>query len=121
MSDNDFCNLLKDGRDKANALIAAIGSPDFASKLAEVKESNDAGVAAAPAELHDALAKFYEVSEIAQRALDPSISPSEKADLTNQARTQATSPEMAAAIETYKTWVNAHCGALAAPILEGVA
>ena len=114
-----FCSMLATGVDKAGALIAAVGTPQLAANLAEVKADNDAVVAAAPADIHDALVKFYAISEAARRALDPSLSAADKRAAASDAATAAGTPEAKAAIADYKAWVQAHCGSLSAKILSG--
>jgi len=114
-----FCSRLATGVDKAGALIAAVGTAELAAKLAEVKADNDAIVAAAPGELRDSLVKFYAISEVARRALDPGLSAADKRAAATQAAAAAGTPEAKAAIADYKSWVQANCGALSAKILSG--
>ncbi len=109
--------MLKSGVDKAAALRAAIGSPEFQTKLADVHASNQAITAAAPAELHAAVSTVFELSEKAQQALDPSTSAANKQTLMMEARTEVTSAPVMAAINEFKAWVNGHCGSLAPAIL----
>jgi hypothetical protein len=118
-STTEFCSMLATATGKVAGLAASIGTPEQTAKLAEVKADNDAIVAAAPADIHDAVATFYAVSELAQQALDPSLSASERASLGSQAATQAGSAEAKAAIADYTTWVTANCGDLATEILSG--
>ncbi len=96
---------------------AAIGTPAFADKLAAVRQDNTDIVASAPAEIRDAVAITNAASELAQQALDPSLSPQQKMDLTQQALAKAKAPETLAAMHESTTWINAHCGAAAAHIL----
>lgn len=119
-SSSDFCNLLSAGVDRAKGLAAAVGTAGLASKLAEVKADNKAVLDAAPAELHDAVAKVYAVSEKGQAALDPSLSSAQKAAAASAAMTAMRTPEVKAAIATYKSWVTAHCGTQATKILSGM-
>jgi hypothetical protein len=114
-----FCTMLAADTDKTAAFAASIGTPEQAAKLAEVKADNDAVLAAAPSDIHDAVAKVYAVSEIARKALDTSLSPAEKRAAGSEAAAAVGTPEVKAAIADYKTWVQANCGDLSAKILAG--
>ena len=111
--------MLADGTDTTAAFMAALGTPDQAAKLAEVKADNDAIVAAAPAEIHDAVTQFYAISETARAALDPTLSAADKRAAGAAAAAAATTPEAKAAIADYRTWVTANCGSLTTKILAG--
>ncbi len=104
---------------KTAAFAASIGTPTQAAKLAEITADNDAILAAAPAGVHDAVAKVYAVSALARAALDPSLSATDKAAAGARAATAVGTPEVKAAITDYKTWVQANCGSAAAKILSG--
>ena len=114
-----FCSMLAADTDKTAAFAASIGTPSQAAKLAEIKADNDAILAAAPSDVHDAVAKFYEVSALARAALDPSLSAGAKATAVAKAATAVGTPEVKAAIANYKTWVQTNCGSLSSKILSG--
>ena len=114
-----FCSMLAADTDKTAAFAASIGTPTQAAKLAEINADNGAILAAAPSDVHDAVAKFYEVSALARAALDPSLSAGAKAAAAANAATAVGTPEAKAAIADYKTWVQTNCGSLSSKILSG--
>ena len=114
-----FCAKLADETEKTAGLAAAIGTPQQAAKLAEIRAANASIVAAAPAELHAAIVTVYKVSELAQKALDPTLGAADKRAAGAAAAAAAGAADTKAAIATYKAWVQAHCGALSSKILSG--
>lgn len=115
----DFCDLLVDGAQKKAALQASIGSPDFKAKLDGVTASNSAIVAAAPSDVRDDFRTINELALSAIKALDPSLSPSDKAAMTQQVMAQRTKPEVEAAAKNARTWVETNCPNQARQILGG--
>ena len=114
-----YCSMLATAAGKTAAFAASIGTPQQAAKLAEIKADNDAIVAAAPSGIRSAVTKFYGISSLARAALDPSLSPADKAAAGQRAATAVGTPEAKAAIADYKAWVSANCGSLATTILSG--
>ena len=114
-----FCAQLAADTEKTAGFAASIGTPQQAAKLAEIKADNDAVLAAAPAEIHDAIASVYRVSELAQAALDGTLSAADKRAASAAASAAVATPEVKAAIASYKDWVGANCGSLSAKILSG--
>ena len=114
-----YCSMLATAAGKTAAFAASIGTPQQAAKLAEIKADNDAIVAAAPSGIRSAVTKFYGISNLARAALDPSLSPADKAAAGQRAATAVGTPEAKAAIADYKAWVSANCGSLATTILSG--
>ena len=111
--------MLAADTEKTASFRASIGTPQQAAKLAEVKADNDAVLADAPSEIHDAIAKVYAVSELARKALEGGLSPADKAVAAGKAATAVASPEVKAALADYKAWVQSNCGSLAPKILAG--
>ena len=111
--------MLAADTDKTAAFAASIGTPAEVAKLAEIKADNDAILAAAPSDAHDAVAKFHELSALAHVALDSSLSAGAKAAAAAEAATAAGTPEVKAAITDEKTWVQTNCGSLSSKILSG--
>ena len=72
-----FCSKLAAEADQTKAFAAAVGTPDQAAKLADLKAANADIAASAPDAIHDAVAKFYAISELADTALS-SGTPAEK-------------------------------------------
>ncbi len=118
-SSTAFCSMLATAAGKTAAFAASIGTPQQAAKLAEIKADNEAIVAAAPSGVRSAVTKFYEISNLGRAALDPSLSPAEKAAAGGRAATEVGTPEAKTAIADYKAWVSANCGSLATTILSG--
>lgn len=115
-----FCTMLAGAVDHTKALAGAIGTPDLPAKLAAVKADNDAIMAAAPAEVKDAVATVYQVAEKGQAALDPSLSPTEKQAASAAALAASRAPETKTASTTFQTWVRDNCGPLTSKILAGM-
>lgn len=114
-----FCSMLAADTEKTASFAASIGTPQQAAKLAEIKADNDAVLADAPSEIHDAITKVYAVSELARKALESGLSPADKSAAGRTAASAVGTPEVKAAIADYKAWVQANCGSLAPKILAG--
>jgi len=113
-----FCAKLAAEVDQTAALRAAIGTPDQDAKVADIKAANADIEASAPADVADAVTKFYAISELGVAALS-SNSPADKAAAVQAAAAAAKDPSSQAAIADFKTWVQANCGDQAAKILQG--
>jgi len=114
-----FCTKLASEADLTAGFAASIGTPQQAAKLAEIKAANDAILAAAPADIHDAISTVYQVSETARKALDPTLSAAEKQAARAAATSAISDPKVKSAIASYKAWVTANCGSLTSKILSG--
>jgi len=114
---NAFCTKLAAEADQTTTFAAAIGTPGQAAALDKMKAANADIVASAPAAVHDAVAKFYAVSDMADAALSAS-SPADRAAALKAASDAAGDPAVKAAISDYTTWVTANCGDQATKILS---
>lgn len=114
-----FCTKLAAEADLTAGFAASIGTPQQAAKLAEIKAANDAILAAAPADIHDAIATVYAVSETARKALDTTLSAAEQQAARAAATSAIADPKVKTAIASYKAWVTANCGSLSGKILSG--
>jgi hypothetical protein len=114
-----FCTKLASEADLTAGFAASIGTPQQAAKLAEIKAANDAILAAAPADIHAAIATVYQVSETARKALDPTLSAADKQAARAAATSAIVDPKVKSAITSYKAWVTANCGSLSSKILSG--
>jgi hypothetical protein len=119
MGTDAFCSLLASETEKTAGFAAAIGTPQQAAKVAEIKAANDEVLAAAPPSIHAAIAKVYAVSEIARKALDTTLTPAQKRAAGLAAAAAVRTPGVTGAIARYKAWVTANCGGLAPKILSG--
>jgi hypothetical protein len=114
-----FCTRLAAETEATSALAASLGTPDQAAKVAQIKSDNAAILAAAPAEIHDAIVKVYAVSELASDALSGTASAADRAATAKATAAAASDPAFKTAIADYTAWVKANCGDQTAKILSG--
>jgi hypothetical protein len=112
-----FCAKLAAEADQTTAFAASVGTPAQAAKLADLKAANADIAASAPDAIHDAVAKFYAISELADNALT-STNPAEKAAAVKAAADAAKDPAAKSAIADYTAWVQANCGDQTSKILS---
>ncbi len=117
-SANDFCNRLALGVDRLQAYAKEIRT-NHADFIAKVTAENKAVLAAAPSELHDALATINTAAEKTRAISDPSASTADRATASKALSAFIGQPQYKAAGQQYKTWVKTNCGALAPKILLG--
>ena len=115
---NAFCAKLAAETEETAGLAAAIGTPDQDAKVAAIKAANADIEASAPAEVADAVNKFYAISELASNALLTSNA-ADKVAAVKAAADAAKDPAVKAAIADYGTWVKANCGDQATKIMGG--
>lgn len=108
-----FCATLLETKQRSESLVPKVAAGDPMA-LEEIAKDNAAVLAAAPSELHDALAKVQQEADLARTALQATGAARATASANMLAMTK--DPSFKAAVATYTQWVNAHCGADAAKI-----
>ena len=111
----DFCTKLADETEKTAGFAASIGTPQQAAKMAEISTDNASILAAAPSDIHDAIAKVYAVSETSMQAL----SATDKVAAAKAATDAMKDPAVTKALADYSAWVKSNCADKATKILAG--
>jgi len=110
-----FCSRLAAEVDKIAGFAAALRTPQQAAKLAEIEADNAAILAAAPSDLHDALAEVNTASTLSRKVLTGTAA--ERIAASKAAADLVKSAQWRTAVADYTAWVNGHCSALAHKIL----
>ncbi len=116
-SANAFCNRLAAGVDHLAAFQAGLRSGNTTTAMEQIAAENKAILAAAPSDIHDALATVNSASEKAAKMLDRSLSSADRAALSQEVAAITTSAAWKTAVADYTKWVTANCGTLGTKIL----
>ena len=87
--------------------------------MAQIKSDNAAILAAAPSEIHDAIAKVYAVGQLGTDALSDSQSAADRVARAEAIAAATSDPAFKTAIADYTTRAKANCGDQITKILSG--